>query len=369
MPRTVRAAVLTAPGQPLAVETLELASPGPGEVLVRLEAAGVCHSDWHLATGATAHPLPAVLGHEGAGIVEELGAGVEGLRPGQRVALNWSPFCGRCFYCLRDQARLCEETVGTTWEGLPPGGEPRFRRADGTAVTQFCALGCFATATVVHETACVPLAPEVPAEVAALIGCAVTTGVGAVLNTARVEPGQSVAVFGVGGVGAAALMGARLAGAARVIAVDPSASRREAALAWGATDAVDAGPRAAEEVRARTGGRGADVTVEAVGIPAVQEAAYDAARPGGRVVLAGLAPVGSSTNLPGARITREEKTVVGCYYGSAHPPRDFPRLAGLFLAGRLPLDALIDKHYTLDEIGRAYEELLEARGGRGVITF
>ena len=365
----VRAAVLTTPREPIQLETLQLADPGPGEVRVRVEAAGVCHSDWHLATGATSHPLPAILGHEGAGIVEALGDGVTGLAVGQRVALNWSPFCGHCFYCLRDQARLCEAMVGTTWEGLPPGGEPRFRRADGTAVTQFCALGCFAEATVVHASACVPMGPDVPPEIAALIGCAVTTGVGAVLNTAGVQPGQTVAVFGVGGVGAAALLGARLAGASQVFAIDPSASRREAALGWGATAALDASSDVAAEIRARTDGRGADVNVEAVGVPAVQETAYDAARPGGRIVLAGLAPVGTSTNLPGARITREEKTVIGCYYGSAHAPRDFPRFAELFLAGRLPLDSLIDKHYALDDVNQAYEELLQAQGGRGVIRF
>ncbi|MDA7978012.1 MAG: Zn-dependent alcohol dehydrogenase [Pirellulales bacterium] len=376
----VQAAVLPAPGSPFQLEELTLLPPRAGEVLVRVKAAGVCHSDWHLATGDTKHPLPLVAGHEGAGVVVETGPGVTHVASGDHVALNWSPSCGQCFYCLNETPYLCSTYVETVWGGVLQDGETRLRRGD-EPVYHYCALACFADHTVVDQTSCVALPKEVPFEVAALIGCAVTTGVGAVLNTANVTPGSSVAVFGAGGVGLSAIMGAKLAGAHPIIAIDRNEAKRETALAFGATDfvtakeasgreyeALTAGP-VVQGIRQLTAGRGADYTIEAVGLSAVQELCLAAARPGGTIVLAGLSPMGTTTNLPGAVITREEKTVKGSYYGSSHGPRDFPQYAEFFQRGQLDLGRLISRRYQLAEINEGFAAMLAGDAARGVITW
>ncbi len=363
-----QAAVLHSPQTPFQIETLDLADPRPGEVLVKMAAAGVCHSDWHLATGASQHPLPVVPGHEGAGLVAAVGAGVTRVNPGDRVALNWSPNCGDCFYCQRGLPYLCSAYVDKIWAGTLLDGETRLSR-NGSPVYHFSALACFAEHTVVPQECCVPMPADTPWEVAALIGCAVTTGVGAVLNTARVAEGDSVAIFGAGGVGLSAVFGASYAGAERIVVVDPSPARRKIALQLGATHSLPSGPDSAKAVRDLTEGRGADYVIEAVGAPAVQEQCLEAARPGGVIVLAGLAPMGSSTNLPGAVITRQEKTVKGCYYGSADTARDFPLYAQLRGEGKLPIDRLITRTYPLREINQAFAEMLAGHGARGLIVF
>ncbi|HQY93542.1 Zn-dependent alcohol dehydrogenase [Caldilinea sp.] len=363
-----RTAVLHAVGDPISVETLDLSAPRAGEVRVRIRAAGVCHSDWHLISGATQHPLPAALGHEGAGEVVAVGPGVTRLQVGDSVSLNWAPACGECFYCLHDSPCLCDAYLEPIWAGVMLDGTPRYALA-GQPVYHYCGLGCFSDYVVVPVQSCVLLDPRVPASVAALIGCAVTTGVGAVLNTAQVRPGSSVAIFGAGGVGMSMVLGAKLAGAARIIVVDRVAQKGEFAMSLGATHFVPAGDYAIGEIRALTGGRGVDYAFEAVGSPAVQEACLAAARPGGTIVLAGLAPMGSSTNLPGAVLTRQEKTVKGSYYGSAHPPRDFPFLASLYLDGLLDLDSLITRTYRLEEINSAYTEMLAGSVVRSVVLF
>jgi NDMA-dependent alcohol dehydrogenase len=363
-----RAAVLRQVGGPITVETVDLEAPRAGEVLVKVAAAGVCHSDWHIVSGATQHPLPVVLGHEGAGVVQEIGPGVTNVQVGQHVALNWAPNCGHCFYCQHDSPSLCAAYVEPIWAGTMMDGTTRFSQA-GSPLYHYSALGCFSDWIVVPDVCCVPLPEAVPLPVAALIGCAVTTGVGAVLNTAQVRPGSSVAVFGAGGVGLSAVLGARLAGAARIIVVDQAESKRGMAEACGATDFLPSGEQVVAEIKARTEGRGADYTIEAVGLPAVQETCLAAARPGGTIILAGLAPMGSSTNLPGATITRQEKTVKGSYYGSANPPRDFPLFAGLYLQQRLDLDQLVSRTYTLEQINEAYADMLAGAVARGVILF
>jgi Zn-dependent alcohol dehydrogenase len=362
-----RVAVLRQVGGPIQIETLDLQAPQAGEVLVKIAAAGVCHSDWHIVSGATQHPLPVALGHEGAGVVQALGPGVEGVQVGQHVALNWAPNCGHCFYCRHDSPSLCSAYVEPIWAGTMMDGTTRFS-SHGEPVYHYTALGCFSDFVVVPAACCVPLPEEVPLPVAALIGCAVTTGVGAVLNTVHVRPGSSVAVFGAGGVGLSAVLGARLAGAARIIAVDRAESKREIALGCGATDFLLASPDVVEAIQALTHGRGADYTVEAVGLPSVQETCLAAARPGGTIILAGLAPMGSSTNLPGAIITRQEKTVKGSYYGSANPARDFPFFAELYLQGRLDLDQLVSKTYRLEQVNEAYADMLAGVVARGVIV-
>jgi S-(hydroxymethyl)glutathione dehydrogenase / alcohol dehydrogenase len=364
----VKAAVFHQTGVPFQIETLDLESPKAGEVLVKVAAAGVCHSDWHLMTGATQHPLPVVAGHEGAGVVEAVGEGVGRIRPGDHVALNWAPNCGSCFYCLRNKPSLCNTFVGPIWAGTMMDGTTRLSK-DGRPVYHFSALACFAEYAVVPQECCVPIAKDVPLTVAALIGCAVTTGVGAVLNTARVEPGSTVAVFGAGGVGLSIIMGAQLAGAARIIAIDTNETKGDMAQEFGATDILMARPDTNDAIRSLTAGRGADYAFEAIGIPAVQEQCLDAVRPGGTAVLVGVSPMGSGTNLPGAVITRQEKTVTGSYYGSANTARDFPLYAELYRQGKLDLGRLISRTYPLEQINEAYQEMLGGEIARGVIVF
>lgn len=364
----IQAAVLYEPGRAFSVEALELAPPRAGEVLVKVAAAGVCHSDWHLVSGATRHTLPVVAGHEGAGVVEAVGPGVTRVRLGDHVALNWAPSCGNCFYCLNDRPSLCETYLEPIWAGTLLDGTPRLSQ-DGNPVYHFSTLACFADFAVVPQECCVPVPKEMPLTIAALIGCAVTTGVGAVLNTARVRPGSSVAVFGAGGVGLSIVMGAKLAGASRIIAVDQAGGKLDIARGFGATDALMAGPDVTHEIRVLTGGRGADYVFEAIGIPAVQEQSLDATRKGGTVVLVGVAPMDSAISLPGASIVRQEKTVTGSYYGSANPARDFPLIAGLYLRGQLDLGRLISRSYSLDQINDAFAVMLSGETARGVIVF
>lgn len=364
----VKAAVFHEPGVPFAIEMLDLAAPGPGEVLVRVAAAGVCHSDWHLMTGATRHATPVVPGHEGAGVVVGVGPGVGRVRVGDHVALSWAPSCGACFYCLHDRPSLCQTYVGPLWAGTMMDGTTRLSH-DGRPVYHFSALACFADHTVVPEECCVVLDKDIPPTVAALIGCAVTTGVGAVLNTAHLRPGSSVAVFGAGGVGLSIIMGAKLAGASRIIAIDTHEAKGDIALAFGATDFLMAGPDTVAAIQALTEGRGADTVFEAIGLPAVQETCLAAVRPGGLVVLAGISPMGSATNLPGAIITRQEKTVTGTYYGSANPARDFPLYADLYRRGLLDLGRLISRTYALEQINEAYADMLGGEIARGLIVF
>jgi len=363
----IQAAVLHQVQEPLSIETVELAPPRAGEVLVQIAAAGVCHSDWHLVTGDTRHALPVVLGHEGAGVVAAVGAGVTRVNVGDRVVLNWTPDCGACFYCLHQQPNLCETYEAPIWAGTLLDGTPRLALSDGTAVYHWCGLACFAEYAVVPEPSCIPIRADVPLEVAALVGCAVATGVGAALYTGQVRAGESVAVFGCGGVGLSAILGARLCGAGQIIAVDANPQKLEQVGAFGATHTVLASE--AEQVRALTNGRGADVVIEAVGLPAVQEAAFAATRAGGRLVLAGLAPMGSGTNLPGALITRKEITIKGSYYGSVSPRRDFPLLLDLYVAGKLDLDRLVARRYALDEINTAFAAMLRGDAARGVVMF
>ncbi len=365
------AAVVRAPDKGFRIEELELEPPRAGEVLVRVRAAGVCHSDWNLVSGATRHPLPVVAGHEGAGVVEAVGRGVgrgvDRIRPGDHVILSWAPSCGSCFYCLEGRPALCTTHHEAIWAGTLLDSTTRWRSAGGEPVHHFCGLSCFAERTVVPAISCVPVDRDLPFPIAALLGCAATTGVGAVLNTARVRAGSTVAVYGAGGVGLSIILAAKLAGARRIVAIDRSEAKRGMALASGASEFVFAGPEAVEEIRRATGGRGADFVFEATGIPAVQEECIDAVRAGGTVVLVGISPMGSRTNLPCAAITRREITIAGCYYGSARPERDFPLYARLYREGKLELDRLLGRTYPLAAINEAYADLLQGQGRRGIL--
>lgn len=352
----ILAAVLERTEGPLEVTELELAPPGPGEVLVRLHASGVCHSDWNAVDGTAPTRCPAVLGHEGAGIVEEIGAGVTRVRPGDHVALSWAPSCGACEECLRGLTQLCS----TAWPAMGTGGlmdgTPRLSR-DGEPVYHYSFISSFAEATVLPEQSCVPIPKDVPFAVAGLVGCAVSTGVGAVWRTAQVRPGERVAVIGCGGVGLSALLGALAAGAGTVVAVDANPRKLEVARELGADETVLWAGNAADTAAAvaEASGGGVDYAIEATGRPEAMQAAFLSTRPRGAAVLIGIPREDAVLELPALTIPRMERRVLGSIYGSSRPERDFALSLDLYRRGRLPLDRLISHTLALEEIGRAFE--------------
>jgi NDMA-dependent alcohol dehydrogenase len=362
----VRAALLTAVNEPFKLETVELAEPRAGEVLVKIAAVGVCHSDWHLATGATKHPLPVIPGHEGAGVVEAVGPGVTDIQVGDHVVLNWAPACGHCFYCLRDRSNLCETYTAPIWAGTMLDGTTRLSW-NNSPVYSYCGLAALAEKTVVPRQSCVVIRKDVPFDVAALVGCAVATGVGAAIYTAQVKPGESVVVFGCGGVGLSVIQGARLCGASPIIAVDSQTPKIWVAKHFGAQSAILSTDDVLGIIHRLTDGRGADHVFEAVGIPALQEKALECVRPGGTLTLAGLSPMGTATDFPSALLTRQEKTVKGSYYGTVHAPRDFPLLLDWHLAGKLNLADMITKRYPLERVNEAYRAMVAGELARGVV--
>jgi S-(hydroxymethyl)glutathione dehydrogenase / alcohol dehydrogenase len=360
----VRAAVMRAAGEPLEVLDLRLDPPSAGEVQVRLHAAGVCHSDLSMLEGGIATPVPVVLGHEGAGVVEAVGEGVTRVAAGDHVVLNWVPMCGRCFFCLHGQPQLC--TSGAYKPGLMDDGTTRLHDGD-TPVHHGLHAASFAERTVVREGSVVRVDDDIPFAVAAVVGCAVTTGVGAALRTAEVRAGERVAVIGCGGVGLSVIQGCRLAGAERIIAVDRVPSRLDAAQRFGATDVVEGGDKAASAVRALTDRLGVDVAFEVAGIPALQRQAWDMTRRGGRTILVGVPRQDGETTFPSLLLSVSEKTLKGCYYGSAYPPRDFPAMLSLYRAGRLDLDSLITQRVGLDGVNDAFEAMRRGEQLRTVV--
>lgn len=354
----IRAAVLDAPSLPLVVRELDLDAPHTGEVLVRLAACGVCHSDWHLVTGDTKHPMPVVAGHEGAGIVEAVGEGVDDIRIGDHVVLSWAPNCGHCFYCNRGKPNLCDTYTAPIWAGTMLDGTTRLHR-DGNPVYSYCGTAAFASHTVVPRQSCVVIRKDVPLDSACLVGCAVATGIGAAMYSAQVKPGDSVAVFGCGGVGINIIQGAKLCGASSIVAIDTSAAKRDIALRFGATHFHPGSTLPP--------GLQVDHAFEAVGIPSLQEQALAVLRPGGTLTLAGLSPMGSTTNLPGAVIARREITIKGSYYGSVDPHRDFPRIIDLYAQGTIMLDELITARFSLDTLNEAFQAMLRGSAIRGVV--
>ena len=363
----MRAAVLREIEEAFSVEDVDLAPPGPGEVEVWLAASGVCHSDWNVVTGATANPLPAVLGHEGAGVVESVGDGVDSVSEGDHVILSWLPACGRCYYCSRGRQVLCDVAMKDMFRGTLPGGALRLSQ-NGGPLYHYSYLSAFAERCIVPEGCCVRIRDDAPLEVAALVGCAVMTGYGAAVTRAGVKAGSSIAIFGAGGVGLSAIMGARLAGAAVIAAVDPFPFRRETALELGATQALDPGsddvPAA---LRGLTDGRGADAAIDSAGAPGVLAQAYAAVRRGGTVVAVGLPPEGLSAELPAADLAREEKVVTGSFYGSCSPQLDMPEVLDLYMDGLLPLDRLVSRAYPLEEINDAFAAMNAGEVARAVI--
>jgi Zn-dependent alcohol dehydrogenase len=363
----MRAAVLYQAGAPLRVEEVDLAPPNPGEVRVRVAAAGVCHSDYHYMCGDLTANLPAVLGHEGAGVVEEVGPGVTSVAPGDHVVLLWRTSCGSCAYCSAGRPALCPAGMAMRASGRMADGTSRLSRG-GEEIRHFLGVSCFAEQSVCSERAVLKIPDDVPLPVAAVAGCAVMTGVGAVVNTARVEAGSTVLVIGAGGVGLCAVMGAVLAGAARVVAADLSPTKLELATQFGATDVVNASREdVPAAVRELTGG-GVDYAFEVIGLPETVTQAVRALKTGGTAVAIGVAPVGAAAQVNLLELVLQEKTLKGSIYGSTRPQADFPRLFDLYRRGRLPLDRLLTREWPLAQVNEAYDALLAGTVARSVLV-
>lgn len=366
----VRAAVLTGVGRPLEICDLELEKPRSHEVLVRLAASGVCHSDLSMQDGTTMIPTPAVLGHEGSGIVEEVAEGVSTVAPGDHVVISWVPQCSSCFFCGRGQPHLCEASTVVLATGGLLDGSTRFSLS-GRPVRQMLASGTFAEATVVPEASVVPVDEALDLGVAALLGCAVLTGVGAATNTARIAEGDTVAVIGCGGVGLNVVQGARLAGADQVVAVDVNPAKLELARRFGATAGVDVGQgNPVSQVMGITGQRGADVTFEVVGLEASIDQAIAMTRRGGQTVLVGLPRMDAVIKVPAfLGAVMAAKTITGCWYGSADVRRDIPRLVELYRRGSLMVEELVSSTITLDDVNEAFETMKRGEVARSVIRY
>jgi len=363
----MRAAVLETYNEPLTIGSVEVEDPRAGEVAVAIAACGVCHSDLSAVNGTFPLPVPAVLGHEAAGVIEAVGAGVTHLAVGDHVVLTPSPACGQCYWCVRGEHSICADVIGLATATLPDGGTRLSR--DGQVIYRGLNVGAFAETVIIPASGAIKIADDIPLEIACVVGCAVQTGVGAVLNTARVPEGATVMVTGLGGVGLSCVQGARLAAATRVIAVDPVAARREAALGLGATDALDP---ADGDVAARVmdlTGVGVDYAFEAAGKGALITTCVNATRSGGTTVVVGAPAIDENIELGAAVIFgATEKKLLGCLLGSSHAPRDLPRYLELWRAGRLDLEALITATRPLDDINDAFADLTAGVGIRTVLT-
>ena len=368
MSRKARAAVCREQNQPVVVEELTVDSPKRGEVMVKMTACGVCHSDLSATNGTIALPPPLILGHEASGTVIEVGEGVTAVAAGDHVVSSFIYMCGKCRFCSMGRPVLCLEQHKALV--TPLEGTPRTRDHAGKPLGIFSGCGVMAEYATVSVENVVKIDPLIPLESAALVGCAVTTGVGAVFNTAKVEPGSIVAVFGCGGVGLNAIQGAAIAGAERIIAIDTIAAKLEMAKKFGATETLLAkeGEDIAKALKKMTGG-GPDYAFECVGNGALAEAAYRAIRRGGKAVIVGVARPTESTSFKPMTMVFEEKTLQGSYFGSCVPRIDFPRMLQLSMAGKLKLDELITRRYSIEEAPQAFADLESGKNARGVIVF
>ena len=359
----MKAAILRAVNEPLTIEEIDIDQPMAKEGLIRTGASGVCHSDLHFIEGSYGHPLPVVLGHEAAGTVESVGDAVTYVKPGDRVITCLSVFCGRCEMCLSGRPVLCSR------EGLTRAkGEPPKLSQSGERVHQFLRLSSFAEQMLVHQNAVVKVDDDTPFEQLALIGCGVTTGLGAVLNTAKVTPGSTVAVIGCGGVGLSAVQGARIAGALRIIAVDTVETKLATAMEFGATDVVDASSGdPVEKVKTITGG-GVEFSFEALGSKRTAEQAFEMLRPGGTATVVGMIPEGTKIEIEGSAFL-DEKRIQGSNMGSTRFRIDMPRYIELYRQGRLRLDEMVTQTMGIEEINRAFAEMKSGSVNRSVIVF
>ena len=360
----MKAAVLREVNVPLEVEEVQVDAPGPREVVIRTGASGVCHSDLHYVEGSYSIPKPAILGHEAAGIVEAVGEQVYYLKPGDTVIMCLSVFCGHCEFCLRGQPVLCTRTDVVR----SPDQPPRLRK-DGEGITQMAQLGSYAEMMLVHENACVKVREDVPMDRLALIGCGATTGLGAVLNTAAVEPGSTVCVVGCGGVGLNCIQGAALAGALRIIAVDTVETKLTMAREFGATDVIDASSGdVVERIRDLTDD-GVDYSFEAIGLKQTAEQCYQMLRPGGTATVIGMIPEGTMIEIDAGGFLRRERKLQGSSMGSNRFRTDMPRYVEFYLQGRLKLDELVSQHMKLEQINEAFADMKGGNVARSVILF
>jgi len=364
----MKAAVFYGLEEPLKVEELEVPKPQAGEVLVKLAATGVCHTDYAVLTGAMPAPPPIVLGHEGAGIVQEIGPGVTTVKPGDHVVLFVMPACGKCRNCLAGKSYICDTASLVILAGTMMDGTTRLVRIDGESVNSYFCQASFAEYAVVHELAAAKVPDDVPLDKACLLGCGTSTGVGAVINKAKVPAGATVVIIGCGGVGQSTIMGARLATASRIFAVDVLDWKLEVAKQLGATDTINATKESPlDRIQEETMG-GVDYAFECIGKPETIALALDCVRSGGTAVAIGMVPYGTMVPIDGAFLLFD-KTLTGCLGGSSRAGIDIPCYAELYKAGKLPLDKLVTKNYKLEEINEAFEALERGEIVRGVIVF
>lgn len=360
----MKAAVLFEAGKPLEITDIRVSKPGPREVLIRTAAVGVCRSDLHFVDGAFPHPMPTVPGHEAAGVIEAVGSDVAHLKVGDHVITFFTVFCGSCEMCVTGRPSLCIDPSTRR----PADAEPRLSMQDGTGLAPFLNLSAFAEQMLVHENACVAISKEMPLDRAALLGCAVITGAGAIFNDSRVRPGESVAVIGAGGIGLAAINAAKIAGAGTILAIDPVAEKRELALKLGATHALDAMAEGlAKDVLKLTGG-GVHYAIEAVGRPNTAELAWNILRRGGTATILGMIAPGNNVSLPGPTFLTGKK-IQGSLLGSTRFPIDMPRLVQMYLDGLLDLDTMVAERIRLEDVNDALAKLRKGDSVRSVIEF
>ncbi|MEQ1549007.1 MAG: Zn-dependent alcohol dehydrogenase [Chakrabartia sp.] len=360
----MKAAILHTVGQPLSIEDVVMSNPGPREVLIRTAACGLCHSDLHFIEGAYPHPLPAIPGHEAAGIVEAVGSDVRSVKVGDAVVTCLSAFCGTCEYCVTGRLSLC---MGAATR-RQPGEAPRITKADGSIVNQMLNLSAYAEQMLIHENACVAINPDMPLDRAAILGCAVTTGAGTIFNACKLTPGETVAVVGCGGVGLAAINAAKIAGAGRIIACDPIAEKRDLAIKLGATDVIDpmADGAAATIIEMTKGG--VDHAIEAVGRPASAALAVASLRRGGTATILGMMPLNERVSL-GAFDLLQSKKLQGAIMGGNRFPVDIPRLVDFYMRGLLDLDTIVSETIPLEKINEGFEQMKKGDAARSVIVF
>ncbi len=367
---TALAAVLYESKKPLVIEEVEVLPPQVGEVMVRMKAAGICHSDLHVMKGDLPMPCPIILGHEGAGVVEAIGEGVTSVAPGDHVIPIWRASCGRCDFCLNGRPALCDMGTAMRFTGTMPDGQTRFRNPRGDCIRHYAGVSTFSSLSTMPEAAVVKIDPEFPLWKAALISCGVITGVGAVVYAAGVTAGSSVAVFGAGGIGLNIIQGARMVSAVQIIAVDKVASKEAHARQMGATHFVDSSlSDPVQAIRDLTGGRGVDYAFEAIGQPQPIEQAYDSLKKGGTCVVSGICRGDARAAINVNQLVYAEKTLKGTLYGSARPRVDLIRLMNLHRSGHLQLDELLTRTYRLDQINEAYAALERGEVARSLIVW